>query len=153
MKGRSFFTIVIFCFYFGSISSQELNPEYDSLRAAHFKADDYGMKYYCFVLLKTGSAEVSDKEKLSGLFRGHLDNIKRLVKEGKMIVAGPFEKNEFYRGLFILDTQDTNEARLWLDSDPAVEAKLLEPLIIRWYGSAALPAYISESYKIGKYKI
>lgn len=151
MNIKSAIVVIVFSSCCWPVLSQELNPEYDSLRAAHFKADDYGMKYYCFVLLKTGSADVSDKDKLSGLFRGHMENIKRLVKEGKLIVAGPFENNEFYRGLFILDTHDISEAKQWLDLDPAIAAKVLEPLIIRWYGSAALPAYIDDSYKIAKY--
>jgi len=35
-------------------------------------------------------------------FRGHLDNINRLVKEEKLVVAGPMCKNEKnYRGIFI----------------------------------------------------
>ncbi|WP_260392461.1 hypothetical protein [Empedobacter falsenii] len=35
-------------------------------------------------------------------FRGHLDNINRLVKEEKLVVAGPMGKNEKnYCGIFI----------------------------------------------------
>lgn len=140
-------------FFGGQIHAQEINPQYDSMKAVRYNADSYGMKYYCFVLLKTGSANITDKKQVSDLFRGHLDNIKRLVKEDKLIVAGPFEKNEFYRGLFILNTAEPAVAQEWLKSDPAIASNLLEAVIFRWYGSAALPAYIEESYKINKFKI
>ena len=34
---------------------QKTNPNYDSTLAAKLGADDYGMKKYVFVILKTGS--------------------------------------------------------------------------------------------------
>jgi hypothetical protein len=65
------------------------NPNYDAKLAEKLNADDYGMKKYVLVILKTGSNQSEDKDFISQCFRGHLDNINRLVKEGKMIVAGP----------------------------------------------------------------
>ena len=41
--------------------SQTINPKYDSALAAKLGADDYGMKTYVFVMLKTGSNELTDK--------------------------------------------------------------------------------------------
>src|SRR5690606_2949186 len=80
------------------------NPNYDAALAEKLGADDNGMKGYVLVILKTGSNTTDDKEFVSNAFRGHLDNIKRLVDEGKLIVAGPLGKNEnTYRGIFILN--------------------------------------------------
>lgn len=50
--------------------------------------------------------------------KGHMANINRLAKEGKLIVAGPFDGG----GVFILNTTSTDEARLWLNTDPGVQA-------------------------------
>ncbi len=55
------------------------NPNYDKAFAEKLGADDYGMKMYFFVILKTGANPVSDNELISKSFRGHLDNIHRLV--------------------------------------------------------------------------
>jgi hypothetical protein len=50
------------------------------------------MKSYFFVLLKTGTNKTTDKELINASFRGHLDNINRLVVEGKLTVAGTMER-------------------------------------------------------------
>jgi uncharacterized protein YciI len=70
-------------------------------------------------------------------------NIGRLANEGKLIVAGPMQKNTAgYRGIFILNVKTVDEAKLLLDTDPAIKAGLLEPELYQWYGSAALPMYL-----------
>lgn len=128
------------------------NVNYDRQLAEKLGADDYGMKMYIFVILKTGENTTADKDLISESFRGHMDNINRLVKDGKMIVAGPFGKNENqYRGLFILnDVKTVEEAKELLQTDPAIKNGLLEPLIFNWYGSAALSEYLPFSDKIWK---
>jgi uncharacterized protein YciI len=131
--------------------AQTTNPHYDSTLAAKLGADDYGMKNYVFVILKTGSNETSDKEFRDSCFTGHLKNIKRLVKDGKLIVAGPMVKNErSYRGIFILDVPTLEEAEILLETDPAIKAEFLEPELFIWYGSAALPEYLEISDKVWK---
>jgi uncharacterized protein YciI len=73
------------------------------------------------------------------------------VDEKKLIVAGPMVKNEkSYRGIFILDVATTEEAKLLLETDPAIKAKFLEPEFYEWYGSAALPEYLEASDKVWK---
>jgi len=128
------------------------NPVYDKVLAEELGADDYGMKSYFFVILKTGINKTEDKEFISENFRGHMNNINRLVKEGKLIVAGPFGKNDKdYRGLFILNNIRTmDEAKELLQTDPAIKSGLLDFDIFHWYGSAALPAYLPVSDKIWK---
>ena len=81
-----------------------------------------------------------------------MDNINRLVKENKLIVAGPFGKNDKnYRGLFILNNIKTmEEAKDLLQTDPAIKSGLLDFEIFTWYGSAALPEYLPFSEKIWK---
>ncbi len=133
--------------------AQTPNPSYDSTLAKQLGADDYGMKTYMFVILKTGTNTISDKKIRDSIFAGHLANINRLVEEDKLVVAGPFMKNDKnYRGLFILNVKTKEEADALLITDPAIKEKLLEPEVIPWYGSAALPLYIDESKKIEKVK-
>jgi uncharacterized protein YciI len=130
------------------------NKNFDKQLAEKLGADDYGMKMYYLVILKTGVNATADQQLINESFRGHLDNINRLVEEGKMIVAGPLEKNEkSYRGIFILNDIDTvEEAREILNTDPAIKNGLLDYEIYGWYGSAALPEYLPFSDKIWKSK-
>jgi uncharacterized protein YciI len=80
-------------------------------------AQDYN---HVFVFLNSKP----DKEKISAedeaaLQKAHRKNIDRLVEEGKMIVAGPFEGGG---GIFILTTGEISQAKAWLATDPAVSA-------------------------------
>ena len=65
-----------------NLLAQKTNPNYDEALAKELKGDDYGMKPYFFVILKTGSNTSNDNELIAEKFRGHLDNINRLVKDG-----------------------------------------------------------------------
>lgn len=150
--------LVITNLTFGQIHSEKdtltANPNYDKSLAEKLGGDDYGMKSYFLVLLKTGTNVTADKELINKSFRGHLDNINRLVDEGKLIVAGPLGKNENnYRGIFIFnDIKSIEEAKELLQTDLAIKNGLLDYEIFTWYGSAALPEYLKFSDKIWKSK-
>jgi uncharacterized protein YciI len=130
------------------------NPNYDKALAEKLGGDDYGMKTYFLVILKTGKNPTTDKELISESFRGHMNNINRLVAEGKLIVAGPLAKNDNnYRGIFILNKLKTiEEAKEVLNTDLAIKNEILDYEILTWYGSAALPEYLPVSDKIWKSK-
>ena len=134
-----------------SAHAQTTNTAYNKVLADSLGADEYGMKAYILVILKAGPNKTTDKDKISSLFRGHLDNIGRLAEQGKLIVAGPLGKNEkAYRGIFILNVKTKEEAEAILDTDPAVKEQLLEAELYEWYGSAALPLYLKSNNKIVK---
>jgi uncharacterized protein YciI len=77
-------------------------------------------KAYTIVFLNhKPDAEKIDKEAQTKLFEGHMANINRLAKEGKLLAAGPFEGGG---GLFILNTGSQQEADEWVKTDPAVRA-------------------------------
>jgi uncharacterized protein YciI len=135
-------------------SAQNLNPKYDKALADSLGGDDYGMKKYTLVMLKTGSVTIGNKSVTDSLFRGHMQNIGRLASEGKLVVAGPLQKNDkAYRGIFILNVKTTEEAKALLDSDPAVKAGLLDFELYGWYGSSALPMYLNYHDKVEKKKM
>lgn len=150
--------LVITNLTFGQINSEKdtltSNPNYDKTLADKLGGDDYGMKSYFLVILKTGTNTTEDKEIISNSFRGHMDNINRLVEEEKLIVAGPLGKNENdFRGIFILNNlKSIEEAKKMLQTDLAVKNGLLDYEIFTWYGSAALPEYLPFSDKVWKLK-
>ena len=135
------------------VFAQADNPKYNKHLADSLGGDDYGMKKYILVILKSGPVEITDKKKRDSLFAGHLQNIVRLASIGKLVVAGPMDRNDKnYRGIFILNVSTAEEARKLLATDPTIEAKLLDAEIYSWYGSAALPMYLPASEAIEKKK-
>lgn len=148
---KTFFIFISVVLSSGMISGQTTPGVYNQALADSLEADEYGMKTYTLVILKTGSQSEPDNDKRNALFRGHLDNISRLVEAGKMIIAGPLGKNELsYRGIFVFNTSDIAETIPLLATDPAIAAGLLDYEIMNWYGSAALPAYIETHRMIAK---
>lgn len=155
MKIKFMPTIIVFLFLLISANSvaQTHNPVYDSTLAQKLGADDYGMKQYVLVILKTGTNQTADKDFIAQCFRGHMENINRLVREKLMVIAGPLGKNDdLYRGIFVLNVQSIKEGEVLLETDPAVKEGLLSADYYIWYGSAALPEYLPVSEKIWKVK-
>ena len=143
--------IILTIFLTASVAAQTTNSNYDSTLAQRLGADEYGMRGYVFVILKTGSNTTTDKAFIDSCFAQHLKNIGRLAKEEKLIIAGPLQKNDkTYRGIFILNLSTIEEAQLLLQTDAAIKSKLLEPEFYKWYGSAAIPLYMNAHDKIWK---
>ncbi|MBL0146157.1 MAG: hypothetical protein IPP48_10620 [Chitinophagaceae bacterium] len=132
---------------------QIVNPRLDTTLSKKLGADEYGMKMYVFVILKTGDNKTQDKSFIDSCFAGHMTNIERLSMANQLIVAGPFEKNDSdFRGLFILNVKTIKEATQLLKTDPAIKANLLKVELYPWYGSAALSEYLNTHNKIWKIK-
>lgn len=127
------------------------SKDYDKALADSLGSDEYGMKAFVLVILKTGTNQEASKEVRDSLFRGHMANINRLVTDKKLIVAGPLGKNDkTYRGIFILDVKTVEEAAALVQTDPAVKAKIFDVELFPWYGSAALPMYLKYVDKVTK---
>lgn len=115
-------------------------PAYDPELAAKLGADARGMKMYVLCILKTGpkDGEITGDARKE-VFAGHFANITRLADEGKLVVAGPFGKNDkAYRGLYIFNVATVEEAEKLVVLDPAVKAGVFVPDLTLWYGSAAM---------------
>ncbi|PWA10863.1 YciI family protein [Flavobacterium laiguense] len=139
---------------FNLLFSQETNSNYDEKLAKSLNADERGMKQYVFCILKTGSNTTVTEEEKNNLFKGHMANISRLAQEGKLVVAGPFMKNDKnYRGLYIFNVSTIEDAKTLVATDPAVKGNLLEAELTLWYGSAALQETLKIHEKIVKPKI
>lgn len=146
-------SIILSIGLFANAQDKKANPNYDAALAKQHGADDYGMKMYVLVMLKSGTNTTESKAKTDSLFAGHMANMNRLVKINKLIVAGPLSKNDKnYRGIFILNTKSLEEAKELIATDPAIKAKLLDAELFNWYGSAALAEYLKADDKIGKFK-
>jgi uncharacterized protein YciI len=134
--------------------SQENDTKFDEGLAKSLHAEEYGMKKYVFCLLKTGTNTTLSKQETSRLFAGHMENINKLAREGKLTVAGPFLKNDRnYRGIYIFNVETIEEAKKLVETDPAIKTNLLEAELTLWYATAALQETVKIHDKIARTKI
>lgn len=115
-----------------------LNPRYEPDMARSVGADDLGMKGYVLVILKTGPNRMPAGPERDEMFKGHFANINRLTAEGKLVLAGPLDGVDGWRGLFILAAADIAEAKSLMATDPVVAKGEMVPELHKFYGSAAL---------------
>ena len=134
-------------------NTQAPKQGYDSQLAERLGADEYGMRSYVFVVLKTGSANITDKKRRQEIFAGHFSNINKLSQEGKLVLAGPFIEGDDKRGLYIFNVTTIEDAKALVQKDPAVVAGIFTPEYTKFYGSAALMKINELHSKIQKTKI
>ena len=86
------------------------------------------------------------------LMKGHMANIQRLAKEGRLVLAGPFLEQTgpgSLAGLFFLQAGSLAEAQKLVDTDPAVQAGRFTFEIVPWLGPkvlARLPQMFDEDH-------
>jgi uncharacterized protein YciI len=113
-------------------------PGFDATLASQVGADADGMRSFVFVLLKTGPKRVPDGAERDEMFRGHFANINRLAAEGKLVLAGPFDGVEGWRGMFVLATEDIEEAKKLVATDPVIQKGEMVAEYHKYFASAAL---------------
>ena len=111
---------------------------FNAILAQEVGADDYGMRTYVMALLKSGPNRSADSLSRATLQRAHLDNIIRLAKEGKLVLAGPFLDGGEIRGIYVFAVENLEEAKTLTETDPAVQAGSLIMELHPWYGAAGL---------------
>ena len=119
---------------------------YDEALAKAAGADERGMRQFVLVILKSGPTPVPKGPERDEMFRGHFANMERLAAEGKLVVAGPLDGKDGWRGLFILATADLEEAARLVATDPVVAKGEMVPELHQLYSSAAL-MFINETHK------
>ena len=111
---------------------------FDADLAKRTGADEHGMRHYVLVILRTGPTRVVDAEERKAMFAGHMANIQRLAKEGKLALAGPFgDKDGDWRGLFVFAVEDIEAAKALVATDPVIAKGEMVAEYHSWYGSAA----------------
>ena len=114
------------------------SPTFDEALASSVGADEYGMRHYVLVILKTGPTPVPAGAERDEMFRGHFANMRRLAADGKLALAGPLDGVDGWRGLFVLAVADLDEAAALVATDPVVMHGEMIAEYHKYYGSAAL---------------
>jgi uncharacterized protein YciI len=63
----------------------------------------------------------------------HLRNVIALLQSGKAVIAGGFGGESEVGGVFVLRAASIEEAKSWIDTDPAVKAELMVPEMHPWF--------------------
>lgn len=106
-------------------------------------------KTYTIIFLnKKADAAQTDKETTAKLMEGHMANIDRLAKEGKLLAAGPFDGGG---GLFIMNTSSLDEAERWAKTDPAIQANRWNIEILPYTPRIGSVCPVSEPFEMVSY--
>lgn len=158
-KLNLFLIITVFLFSCSLEKQEKLTQEstndiiYDSLLVKKYSADKYGMKQYVIAFLKRGPNRSQDSLESARLQKAHLENIGRLAKDGKLLLAGPFLDDGELRGIYIFNVKTIEEAKKLTETDPAIQKGSLVMDLHPWYGSAALMAIPEIHKKLEKINI
>lgn len=125
-------------------------PIFDSIKAYNFGADEYGMKQYVMAFLKKGPNGDLDSAGAFNLQVGHMENIRKMVDAGQLVLAGPFMGDGEIRGIYIFNVTTVEEAKELTETDPAIKAGSLVMDLLPWYGSAALMGINDEHKRVAK---
>jgi uncharacterized protein YciI len=102
------------------------------------------MRGYWMGIIKRGPKYNEDRSEVesAALQRAHLNRIREVAGEGKMILAGPFGPQEGVDdpliGLFLYTVETREEAEALAASDPAVAAGRLRVEIVEWWGVSGI---------------
>jgi uncharacterized protein YciI len=85
-------------------------------------------------LLKKGPKwETTPAAERNKIMQQHLANVLSMLDSGKAVIAGPMGDDTAVAGIFILRAQSAEEAKAWIDSDPAVKAGLFVSEMHPWW--------------------
>jgi uncharacterized protein YciI len=110
--------------------AQEVNEfEYDTGDTT------YIMKKYYMCFLMKGEVSSQTEQEAAEFQAKHLDYIQKLADEGKVLISGPFENGDEYRGILIFDADSKELAEEWVSDDPLVSSGRLTYRIIPWWAA------------------
>lgn len=103
---------------------------------------------FVFLNSRTDKAELPEAE-VKKIMDGHMANINRLVKEGKLISAGPFETGG---GIFIFKSHSIEQVTEWLQTDPGVQANRWRVEVLPYFPRTGSACAVGEKYEMTSYQ-
>jgi uncharacterized protein YciI len=103
---------------------------------------------FVFLNKRTDKAELPEAE-VKKIMDGHMANIERLAKEGKLISAGPFDGGG---GIFIFKSRSIAQVKEWLQTDPGVQANRWRVEVLPYYPRVGGACVVGEPYEMVSYQ-
>lgn len=125
MKNRIFAIALASLFLMASLTSAQQKEQ----PKADFKLVQFQM-----AILKMGPKwETTKAEDRNAILKQHLENVVSMLNSGQAVITGPFGDDTGLAGIFILRSTVPEEAKTWVDSDPAVKAGLFVAEMHPWW--------------------
>ncbi len=93
------------------------------------------VQFQMAILKKGAKWDTTEQQQKNSILHQHLRSIVSLLQSGKAVIAGPFGDNTDFAGIFIFRASSTEEAKTWVDADPAVKAELIMPEMHPWFSA------------------
>ncbi len=103
---------------------------------------------FVFLNKRTDKTELPEAE-VKKIMDGHMANIERLSKEGKLIAAGPFDGGG---GIFIFKSKSVDEVNEWLKTDPGVAANRWRVEVLPYFPRTGSACTVGEPYEMVTYQ-
>lgn len=103
---------------------------------------------FVFLNRRTDKTELPEAE-VKKIMDGHMANIERLAKEGKLISAGPFDGGG---GIFIFKSKSIDEVNEWLKTDPGVVANRWRIEVLPYFPRVGAACAVGEKYEMVTYQ-
>ena len=114
--------------------------------------EDFKLVQFQMAILKKGPKWETTKEAdRHSILTQHLTNVITMLNARRAVIAGPFGDDTGLAGIFILRSAAVDEAKAWVDDDPAVKAGLFVVEMHPWWSQdifrkAVLPLKMSTVY-------
>jgi uncharacterized protein YciI len=112
-------TVAILCGVL-ALSALPAGAQSDPELAKSLGGNEMGMKKYVLVILKTGPKKMPAGAERDAMFKGHFANMSRLAEEKKLALAGPLDGVDGWRGVFVIASDNIEEARKIVATDPVI---------------------------------
>lgn len=132
-----------------TVCGQAQTPPKPAAANAENKPPQFDLEQYQFALLKRGPQWTAEQTPaVETLMAGHMANIQKMGRLGKLMAAGPFGKNDAgLAGIFIFKAASMDEAKALAAEDPAIKAGRLALDFFTWHGPKGLGAKFNEEYR------
>lgn len=111
-------------------------------------ASAVGQDFVFVFLNKKQQQQEMPAAELDKLMEGHLANINRLAKEGKLWAAGPFDGGG---GIFIFKSGSINQVNEWLSTDPGIQAERWDLEVFPYQPRIGSVCTVGEPYQMTDY--
>jgi uncharacterized protein YciI len=101
--------------------------------------EPFKMRPFVFMFFDEAPGRPSATQaEMAALQSGHLANLYRLSKEGRLHLAGPLADGGPHRGIGVLATGTVEEAQQWMADDPMIRSGHLVMVPLRWFAAEGI---------------
>ncbi|MBI1761921.1 MAG: hypothetical protein HYR56_10845 [Acidobacteria bacterium] len=113
------------------------------------KTPQFDLEQYQFAILKRGPQWTPEQTpEVEKLMAGHMANIQKMGRLGKLMAAGPLGKNEAgLAGIFVFKAASLDEAKALAAEDPAIKAGRLAIDFCTWSAPKGLGVKFNDEYR------